>query len=275
MFFYNIKVAFRSLVRQKSNSIINILGLTLGITCTFLLFLMVYFSYTTDLDQKNYERLFLLQQDISLASGDFTADKTGGATAPTMAEAYPQIQSYTRLGILGEMLLSYYPEGKNESSLPVSFVEKGGAAVDSTFFEVFSFEFIAGQPSTMVTQSKFIYLTETIAQKLFKEANPIGKTVYFQEGLELTVHGVLKDIPNNSTIQFSYLVPFEVESMIGVPIDGFAGNMFYSYFVLDDPNSANIINRDINEFLESKYEESLEINRHLSHIREVFLIWRK
>ena len=271
MFFYNLKIAFRNLARQKGISVINILGLSIGISCTILLFLMVHISYNTDRFHKNYENLFLLQQEVNLASGEYTADRVGGATGPAMAEAYPQIQHFTRLGQLGEMLLAYYPVGKDGITPPVSFVESGGAAVDSTFFDVFSFEFISGGPAQSIHKNSFIYLTAKVANKLFGDENPIGKTVYFQEGLELTVTGVLKDLPDNTSFQFSYLVPFKVEEMIGMPIDGFAGTMYFTYFVLDNPESAEIINRDINEFIESKYEETLEVHRFLSHIRDVFL----
>ena len=64
-----------------------------------------------------------------------------------MAEAYPQIQKFTRLGQLSEMLLIYFPEGKGGSADPISFIEQNGAAVDSTFFDVFSFEFVKGGPA--------------------------------------------------------------------------------------------------------------------------------
>lgn len=271
MFFYNLKVAFRNLRRQKGISLINLIGLSLGISCTILLFLMAHTSYITDRFHTHYENLFLLQQNVSLASGEYTADRVGGATGPAMIDAYPQIQSYTRLGKLGEMLLAYYPEGKEINTMPRSFVEANGAAVDSTFFDVFSFEFITGGPAKGISQENFIYLTKDIADKLFKEENPVGKTIYFQEGLELTVSGILKTLPINSSIQFSYLVPFKVEEMIGMPIDGYSGTMYYTYFVLDQPQSAELINANVNEFLESKYEETLVVDRFLSHIRAVFL----
>jgi len=271
MFIYNIKVALRNLIRQKGISLINILGLAIGISCTILLFLMVHFSYTADNFQEHYENIFLLRQKLTLESGEFTADKVGGATGPAMAEAYPQIQGFTRMGNLGEMLLAYYPEGKDGASLPISFIEKKGAAVDSTFFDVFTFEFLYGRPAKGIHNNNFIYLTEGLSKKLFDDVNPVGKTVYFQEGLELTVLGVLKELPQNSTIQFSYLVPFEVQKMFGIPIDSFGGTMFLTYFLLDDPTSAETINQDINDFLETKYDETLVVDRFLSHIRQVYL----
>lgn len=271
MIIYNLKIAFRNLIRQKGISLINIVGLSIGICCTIILFLMVHFSNTTDRFHENYSHIFLLQQNITFESREYTADKGGGATAPAMAEAYPQIQHYTRIGPLGEMLLMYFPEGKGGPANTISFVEQKGAAVDSTFFDVFSFEFAAGGPPEGINQNNFIYLTETLSNKYFNEIDPIGKTLYFQEGLELTVVGILKDLPSNSSVQFNYLVPFEVMKMTGKPIDGYAGDMFYSYFILDDPNSATYINAHINEFIESKYEETLEAHRFLSHIRDVYL----
>ncbi len=271
MYFYNFKVAFRNLIRQKGISLINIFGLAIGISCSILLFLMVFFSYTTDQFQVNYENLFLFQQKVSVVSGDFTSDRAGGALGPALAENYPQIQSYTRMGQLGEMLLAYYPDGKEGGSLPITFIEKGGAAVDSTFFNVFSFDFIYGGPPQGILRNDFIYLTKEVSEKLFQKEDPTDKTVYFQEGLALTVAGVLDEIPKNSSVQFSYLVPFKVEEMIGMPVDGFGGTLYHNYFVLDDPGSAALINENINEFLDTKYDEEIISDRFLTHIREVYL----
>lgn len=271
MIIYNLKIAFRNLIRQKGISLINIVGLSIGVACTIILFLMVHFTNNTDRFHENYSNLFLLQQDISFESKEFTADRGGGATAPAMAEAYPQIQHYTRLATLGEMLLMYFPDGKGGDTQSISFLEQSGAAVDSTFFDVFSFEFLKGGPPIGVSQHNFIYLTETLSDKYFHEIDPLGKTIYFQEGLELTVAGILKDVPNNSSVRFDYLVPFKVAGMTGRPIDGYAGDMFYSYFVLDAPESAEVINLDVNEFLLSKYEETLKVNRFLTHIQKAYL----
>ena len=271
MILYNLKIAYRNLIRQKGISLINIVGLSIGISCTIILFMMIHFTNTTDRFHENYSNIFLLQQKVVFASGEYTADRGGGATGPAMAEAYPQIQTFARMGQLGEMLLMYFSEGKEGSADPISFVEQNGAAVDSTFFDVFSFEFVKGSPAKRINQNNFIYLTETLSNKYFNEVNPIGETIYFQEGLELTVTGILKDVPNNSSIQFSYLVPFEVMALIGKPIDGYGGDMFYTYFILNDPKSVDIINSNINEFLASKYEETLVVDRFLSHIRDVYL----
>ena len=272
MFIYNLKISFRNLIRQKGITLINIFGLSIGICCTILLFLMVHFSLNTDKFHTNYDNLFLLQQKIKLSSGEYTTDRVGGATGPAMAETYPQIISYTRLGQLGEMLLAYYPDGKDSFTVPISFIEKNGAAVDSTFFDVFSFEFLSGGPARGVSQNSFIYLTESLSTKFFSGVDPVGKTLYFQEGLALTVAGVLKDIPNSSSIKFAYLVPFEVEKMIGLSIEDFGGTNFFTYFVLNDPASARAINADINTFLDSKSDDKiLEVDRFLSQIRQSYL----
>ncbi|MFC2125543.1 hypothetical protein ACFLU5_12095, partial [Bacteroidota bacterium] len=109
MFWYNIKITFRNILKNKGYSIINILGLSIGMASSLLIILMVHFSLNTDKFNNNYENLFLLQQVVSFSSDDYTTDRTGGAVGPTMANAYPQIQNFTRYGQLGEMLLTYYP----------------------------------------------------------------------------------------------------------------------------------------------------------------------
>ena len=159
---------------------------------------------TTDRFHKNYKNTFLLQQRVVLSSGDYTSDRVGGSMGPTISESYPQVRQYSRYGRLGEMLLSYKPNDNYTAySDPRSFIEEEGIAADSNFFKVFSFEFLQGDPSRALKSDNNIVLTKTLAEKIFAENDALGKTIYINEDLGLTVTGILKDIPDNSSFKFS------------------------------------------------------------------------
>ncbi|MCK5208920.1 MAG: ABC transporter permease, partial [Cyclobacteriaceae bacterium] len=273
MFRYNLKIAIRNILKNRGFSAINIVGLSIGMACSMLILLITYFMLTTDRFHKNYKNTFLLQQRLVLSSGDYTTDRVGGSMGPTISESYPQVRKYSRYGRLGEMLLSYKPNDNYTAySDPRSFIEEEGIAADSNFFKVFSFEFLQGDPSRALKNDNNIVLTEKLADKIFAENDALGETIYINEDLGLTVTGILKDIPDNSSFKFSYVAPFKINELIGFSTEGYSHTNYFTYFVLDDPASATVINSTLNEFLDSKEEEeNLETVRFLTHIRNAYL----
>lgn len=274
MFWYNLKITIRNILKNRGFSIINLIGLSIGMACSLLILLMAYFMISIDRFHENYKNIFLLQQRLVLTSGDYTSDRVGGSMGPSITETYPQVQHYTRIGQLPEMLLSYKPEDNysiyTESR---SFLENDGISVDSTFFDVFSFTLLNGNPETALKNNNFLVLTEELANKIFAEEDPIGKTVFINEGMGLTVTGVLEDIPDNSSIKFSYITPLKVLGELGFPLKGYGGTNFFTYFVLDNKASGEIINEDLNDYLATVSEKDMELetDRFLTHIRSAFL----
>lgn len=273
MFRYNIKIALRNILKNKGFSVINIVGLSIGMACSMLILLIAYIMLTTDRFHDNYKNTFLLQQRLVLSSGDYTTDRVGGSMGPSISESYPQVKQYSRYGRLGEILLSYKPDDNYTAFAESnSFIEDEGIAADSNFFKVFSFEFLQGDPSRALKNDNYIVLTEILAAKIFPENDAMGKTIYINEDLGLTVTGILKDIPDNSSIKFSYVAPFKVNDLIGFSTEGYGYTNFFTYFVLDDPASATVMNSSLNEFLDSKEEQAnLETDRFLTHIRKAYL----
>ena len=117
-----------------------------------------------------------------------------------------------------------------------------------------------------------IILTEELANKVFPDKDALGKTVYLNTDIGLIVTGILKDIPDNSSIKFSYIAPFSTLKEIGYTTDGYGYTNFFTYFVLNDPASSDVINSTLNEFIDSKEEDTkLEANRFLTHIKQAYL----
>lgn len=269
MFAYNFKIAIRNLVRNKGFNLINILGLTLGMACSLIMLLSVYESYKVDTFHENFDRLYLFQQDVALSSGTYTSDRCGGSIGAFLKDNYPQIEDFVRVGNTRETLLAYFDKDNEE---PYSTIEKQGIAVDSNFFSVFTFEMKHGNPQYACQGNNFIILTESLARKIFNEENPMGKRIIINEKYDLLVTGILHDVPSNSSLQFTFLVPFETMGQFGFPLEGFGGTNFYTYFILDNPGSKEYVNSSINDLLDKQhYDEQLKLHRYLTHIRKAFL----
>ncbi len=194
MFRNYLKIAIRTLWRNRLFTIINGLGLAIGLACVVVLVLFAQKCLTWDTGHAKIDRIYYVQ----------TRD-TGG-------EAYNQ----TVYPLLDQMLRDY-PEietGTHQQSWNNPWIEYGGKSVqeatdyvDSTFFDVFTFAFKYGDPKTALQNKRSVVLVDYVAQNLFGDTNPVGKNVTLNDTLQYTVTGVLEKLPANSSQQFEVLIP--------------------------------------------------------------------
>jgi putative ABC transport system permease protein len=186
-----IKIAFRNLVKHKSYSLINIIGLAMGMACVILLMLFIRFEFSYDRFHTDADDLY------RIVKGDKESDTPERATAPpTMSTAlkheFPEIIEAVRLCDTYDYTVGY----KNKY-----FKETNIIRADSTLFDVFSFTLIAGNPQKALADPRTVIISESTAKKYFSDENPVdeellvGKTPY-------KVTGIFKDVPTNSHVQF-------------------------------------------------------------------------
>ena len=187
--------SWRNLKKNKLFSFINILGLSLGLTCTLIIFLWVQHQLSYDRFHTNLDNLY----KVSYKDGGYTLPR---ALAKHLKENYPEIKNTTVFWRWDDRKITFNKNGF------YSF----GAFVDSTFFSMFSFPLIAGNKEKLFTNEESIVITEKLAKKIFGNENPIGKIVDYNQWKNLTVTGVLKDLPSNTQIQFEYLMPIKLVS---------------------------------------------------------------
>lgn len=192
MFKNYLIVALRNIYRNKLHTFINITGFSLGLAVVILIGRFVHKEISTDKFHYNIDRIFFI--------------KTLGwqcpyVLAPTMEEMFPEIESTLRIDfyMMRDAVL-------NRGNEPISV--KDLVVTDSTFFHFFNFDLISGNPEKVLAQPNSIVLTEKIADRLFGEMDPVGKTILANNKIELTVTGVLEDIPANSSLYFNGLVSF-------------------------------------------------------------------
>ena len=193
-------IALRTMFRNKLFSTVNILGLAFGICSALLIFLWVNDEKEYDHFHVNIERLYRVMENQHYTDGRlYTFSSTPGPMAPFIKEKFPEIEKATRFSWDVNNLVQV--EDK-------SFYEEG-RYVDHDFMEMFSFDLIAGDPSSALKEKNTIVITEKMALKYFGKQEALGKVLLLNTKNSFTVSGVLKDVPRNSSIQFEYLLPFE------------------------------------------------------------------
>lgn len=198
-------IAWRSALRNKQFSMLNILGLSIGITASLLIGLYVLDEMSYDNFHEKGDRIYRINQ--SMVWGDWN-DKFG-STGPNLAVALrsdvPEFQEVTRLQSPGRQLISYQPDGGDI----VSFRERGLFIAEQNFFNIFSFPILKGSPDQALLNPLSVVITEEIALKYFGDEEPIGKTLKIDaergESRSFIVTAVIANLPANSHIRFDML----------------------------------------------------------------------
>lgn len=200
MFKNYLKITLRNLLKHKGFSAINLLGLAVGIACFTLIMLYVKDELSYDRFHTDNERIYRVVKDFVNQDGSRLPDATTPpAVMPAMLREIPEIAQATRI----------FPPWGDKPLLTYNdktFYEERFLRVDSTFFEVFSFPFVRGEPKSAFAQPLSIVLTESLAGKYFGNDDPMGKTLIFDERFPLQVSGVVKDVPQQSHLKFDFLI---------------------------------------------------------------------
>ena len=245
------KIAFRNLWKHRIFSFINIMGLTVGMTACFLIFLYVRFELSYDRFHEKEDRIYRVVADIKTPTEVLHAHGPAWAVPPNMKEYFPEIQAFVRTS--------------NESFLirkgDVKFQEEHSLYADSAFFQVFSFKLLHGDSATALKEPLSLVFSETAAKKYFGNADPVGQTVLFTgDGLMAKVTGVMKDLPENSQIKADLIVSMSTLTQKFNPgLDKQWGNYGSSAYVLLKPGTnATALQARLPGFLEERNGQEMK-----------------
>lgn len=190
-----IKIAFRNLKKKGAFTFINVLGLTTGITSCLLLLLFVQ-------DEWNYDKFHTDSESIYRIAGNYAqGGEERNKSAVTTFLLGPELNSVAGI--------DKWVRIDNNSGLvkhgELIFWEEDILSADSTFFEVFNFPLMKGDPSTALDRINTVVLSSTMAKKYFKEEDPIGQTLEF-ESINLEVTGIMQDFPKNSHFHADFVL---------------------------------------------------------------------
>ncbi|HSF55936.1 MAG TPA: ABC transporter permease [Algoriphagus sp.] len=192
------KIAYRNLLRNKMFSLTNLVGLSLGCTCTIFILLWVYDELTYNKFHKNYEDIYQVMANRNYNDQIFTDQNMVFPFAQALEQELPEVQH----AVMSTFAESHILEAGD------SKFRRNGITVSENYFDVFSWQFLQGNAETALPDPNSIVLTESAAQALFGEADPLNKTVKLDNNRDFTVTAVLRDLPGNSTFQFDYIHAF-------------------------------------------------------------------
>jgi putative ABC transport system permease protein len=201
MFKSYLKIAWRSTLHNKVYSTLNILGLAAGMAVALLIGLWVTNQYSYDRFLPNYQQLYQVEMNLT-SEHDGTHTQTSIALPLTdvLRKEIPGIKYVAEADNVGRVNHGLLVGDKK------LYME--GGAVGAQFFKIFQYPFIKGNANSALKDLYSIVLTESTAKTLFGDADPIGKNVRLDNLQNMTVTGVIRDIPTNATLQFHYLIPF-------------------------------------------------------------------
>lgn len=206
-----LKIAFRNLSKNKMLSVIHILGLGIGTAACLLIFQYVYFERSYDRFHEQSENIYRVPIRYSEGFGSFPKIASNHpALGPAMQQDFPEVLSYTRLLHPANVSSGFAFSYQNQTGRKVSSREDKILMADSTFFSLFSFPLLAGDPSTALVQPGSIVITTSLAKKYFGEEDPLGKIMRLERGgnRDLIVTGLMEDPPENSHLDFTGLLSF-------------------------------------------------------------------
>ncbi|WP_143306254.1 ABC transporter permease [Chitinophaga vietnamensis] len=193
------RVAWRNLLQNRVLSFINIFGLASGITFALLIGLWIQYEMSFDDFQVNRHRIAKVMKHTLYNNEKNTQEITPIPVYYELKEHYPEVEAASRMTYSYDASLMY---GNKRLRKKVCFA-------DPAFLQMFNFPAIAGDPHTALKEVNAIALTASVARALFGNEDPLGKTVRFNGHNDLQVTAVLKDIPDNSSIQFDMLGSFD------------------------------------------------------------------
>lgn len=200
-----LKIALRNLLRNRTFSVINILGLGIGITGCLIILLYVGHEFSFDRFNKNYNRIYRVGTAL-YSSGKRTAFATASdKLGPALEENFPEVEEYVRTFNIGEFSRQLVRYREN------AFYTRKLTFADSSFFQIFNYHLLEGNPSAVLSAPFSVVLTKATAIKYFGDLDPVGKIMQLAEGdttFDLKVAGIAADPPSNSSLQFDSLVSF-------------------------------------------------------------------
>ncbi len=244
-------VAWRSLVKSKGFTSLNIIGLAVGMAVTLLIVIWAVNEYSYDRFLPNYRQLYRIEVNFtSQQNGTTTQDQTSLPLVEVLRTEIPGIRRVAEARPIGQETHDLWTGDKK------LFLNGGAAAPD--FLQMFRFPFVEGDPLTAFKDPYSIIIDQSTARALFGDHDPIGQAIRIDNQQSVKVTGVIRDIPANSSLRFSYLLPFAYKELTeGWVKEGrthWTYNSFNVFVELDPGVSAAQITPKIKDLIYQKSE---------------------
>ena len=265
MFKNYLKIALRRLWKNKTSSAINVVGLTVGLTCCLLIALYIQNELSYDNFEKNGKRIarVIMEYQFAGSSASTKGNFTSVRVAPVLKQNFPEIESSIKMTRY-ERVIRYKEKMVNEKKFMYA---------DSTFFDIFSLRLLKGNSHSALAGPHKVVVTESTAKKYFGDEDPIGKMLQVSSDTDLyQVTGLIKDCPTNSQITFDFLASF---SSLGVPKDAestYWDANYVTYFLLKNEASITGLQAKLPAFMKKEMAgQGATINMFLEPFNKIHL----
>ena len=239
----NLKLFFRVTIKDKIYFLINSFGLSIGIATVFPLFFWIMYEYNYDRFHKNFDNIYLVSNEIEFSKGkiDYIMD-TPGPLAEYLNKNFLEVEKATTCQKFFKDKYIICNEKK--------FQEKG-YAVQSSFFDIFSFKILAGDISAFSKSTNSIMISESLSKRLFQSnTEVVGKSIKIEDD-EFFITGLFKDIPSNSSIKFDYILPITYAESKHKYLDNWNVLGYSTFVALNDNSDIDALNNKIKNVLEN------------------------
>lgn len=251
-----LTIALRNLRLQRSYTLINTVGLSVGLAGGLLIFLFLRHHLSTDRHHANYDRIFRIDTDLYLDDGSIEYNPEAPLPmAQVLRTEYPQVEQAGFLMMIREMTVSVRRPGRVE---PLHFREHNHMGfVEPEWFDVLSYSWLRGNPKTALRQPNSVVLTQSWAKKYFGDANPIGQTITLDNRIDATVTGLLADPPTTTDTDLGLFISMATLKTFDPAYDtngwGYLNSANRLYLTLKDPSTAASLQRTFPALAKRKY----------------------
>lgn len=221
-----IKTAFRNLRQNKMYSLLNIVGLAIGIACCLLIFAYVQDELSFDRFHTRADRIYRVCTIVDIKDRYMNFAATAHVQGPMFKDEYPEIENFVRFNYYGSRRVVRYKDRE--------FTEEKFIWTDNSIFEVFSFKLLQGNPKDALVKPNTVVITEAMAEKYFGKEDPIGKNLRVHNDTLYLVTGIIENIPSNSHIRPDFFASFSTLDLqpSGNAAADLTGNIDYFTYIL-------------------------------------------
>lgn len=251
----HFKISFRQLMKNKTFTLINVSGLTLGFLCFTLLSLYIHDELSFDSFHRDAARTYRVLQHEKMDDGTVrTVATTATLIGPEVAAQFPEVESTTRISFIGRITMGNDPATRDYETISIT---------DSHIFSFFGFPMVQGDPKTALIEPDAVVVSEKFARKYFGTTDVLGKQIWSNfirddKNVMFTITGIMKDFPKNSHIQFDVLFsdsswPSMFPWYKELTTSDWESNSYYTYVKLRNPENKQSLEPKITKLVKDHY----------------------
>jgi putative ABC transport system permease protein len=243
-----LKISWRNLIQNKVYSFINITGLAIGLAVCMLIILFLGHEYSYDKFHKNAGRIFSVKSKIKLGNDSLYLNQLPYSTPVELQQTEPSVEAFLRVRQEQEAII------QNNLQPSLKFAENKFFFTDANFFKFFSFKLQQGNKEQVLQNPFSVVISQNIAKKYFRDEDPVGKTIRYNNTYDFVITGVAGKIPSNSSIEFDFVASISSLASIAAKENGKAieENEFLTYFLLKQPADIGKVEQQLLRLVEPK-----------------------